>query len=248
MIPPVLARLAVASLVGAALFPLAVFYAGLALGPPLPMPAKATAPPLLAEAIWARANGGPEAALAPITPFSLARLAVCVAVEDFKDTTPGDARRVEACRRYQPALAGLEYFSGLHMRDNGLKPSFREGLGRLSTTVWLTHSWTRAEFLNTLAARGEAGRGFRGAEAAARGYFGVAAADLTLPQAAFIGALIGDRRADPWCDPESAVQMRNRILERMRDNGAISEVDFQAASVAPLDLTPERLASCAAAR
>lgn len=237
MIPPVLARLAVAGLVFAAMFPLAFYYAGLALAPPLPVPAPTPVPPLLAEALWTRANGGRADAFTPITPFSLARLAACVAVEDFKDTTPGDARRVAACKDYLPGLAGLEYFSGLHMRDGKLRPSFREGLGRFSTTVWLTHSWTKAEFLNTLAARGEVGRGFRGVEAAARGYFGVAAAELTLPQAAFVGAFIGDRRVDPWCDPEAAARMRNGLLERMHDDGAISEVELQAASIAALDLT-----------
>lgn len=231
-------RFALAGLVGAALFPFAIYYVGLAVAPPPPVPAQTPVPPLIAEALWARADGGRATALTPMTHFSMAQLAACVAIEDFKDTTPGDARRVAACQRYMPALLGVEYLSGVHMRDANLKPSFREGLGRLSTTIWLTHSWTKADFLNTLAERGDVGAGFRGVAAAAQGYFGRAAAQLTLPQAALIGAFMGDRRVDPWCDPESAAVMRRRILERMRDNLAIDDVAFEAANVSELGLGP----------
>jgi Transglycosylase len=233
-----LTKLAAAAVVAAAVFPFAIYHVGLAAAPPLPIAPPAPVPPLVADALWARADGGRATGLVPITPVSMARFLGCIAVEDFKDTTPGDARRVVACQRYQPALLGLEYLSTVHMRDANLQPSFREGLGRLSTTIWMTHAFTRADFLNTLAARGEVGRGFRGVDAAAQGYFRRAAETLTMPQAALIGALMGDRRVDPWCDPEAAAAMRNRVLERMRDNGTVGEVDFQAAVVAPLDLAP----------
>ncbi len=232
-------RLAIAGLAGAALFPFAVYYVGLAVAPPRPVPAHISVPPLIADALWARADGGHATAFTPITPVSMAQFVACIAIEDFKDTTPGDARRVAACRSYQPGLLGVEYLSGVHMRDANLKPSFREGLGRFSTTIWLTHSWTKADFLSTLAERGDVGSGFRGVEAAAQGYFGRAAAQLTLPQAALIGAFMGDRRVDPWCDPESAAVMRRGILERMRDNNAIDERAYEAAQVAPLGLVPQ---------
>ena len=41
-------------------------------------------------------------------------------------------------------------------------------------------TWTKAQLLDTLAARGEFGSGFIGAEAAAAGYFGRAVDQLTL--------------------------------------------------------------------
>jgi penicillin-binding protein 1A len=233
-----LIRLAIAGLAGAALFPFALYYVGLAVAPPPPVPTQTPVPPLIADALWARADGGRNTALTPMTHLTMAQFAACIAIEDFKDTTPGDARRVAACQRYMPALLGVEYLAGLHMRDANLKPSFREGLGRLSTTIWLTHSWKKDEFLGTLAERGEVGAGFRGVEAAAQGYFGRAAAQLTLPQAALIGAFMGDRRVDPWCDPESAAGMRRRVLERMRDNLAIDDAAFQAANVTELGLGP----------
>jgi Transglycosylase len=233
-----LVRLAAAGGIAAALFPFALYYAGLALAPALPVPAQTAVPPLVAEALWARADGGRATELTPITPVSMAQFVACIAVEDFKDTTPGDARRVAACQRYQPAVLGVAYLSAVHMRDANLQPSFREGLGRLSTTIWLTHSWTRADFIRTLADRGEVGFGFRGVDAAARGYFGRAAAQLTLPEAAMIAGLTGDRHGDPWCDPESAALVRNRVLERMAGNRVIAAADAQAASLAPIELAP----------
>lgn len=222
---------------GAAFFP-AIYFVGLALAPPPPTATETAVPPLLADALWARAGGGRATQFVPITPFSMARFAACVAIEDLNDTTPGDARRIAACQQHQPALPALEYFSRMHMRDANLPTSFREGLARMSTTIWVTHSFTKAEFLNTLAERGEVGPLFRGVPAAAQGYFGRSAAELTLTQAALIAALMGDRRTDPWCQPDAAASMRNGILERMRANGVITDADLRAASTAPLQLAP----------
>jgi hypothetical protein len=241
-----IAYLLIAGVLCAVLFFPAIYALGLALAPPPPVAAARPVPPLLAGALWARANGGRATALTPITPFSMARLATCVAIEDFKDTTPGDARRVEACQEHLPALLGFEYLSRSHLRDAGLQPSFREGLGRLSTTVWMTHAWTKDDFLNTLAERGEVGSSFRGLDAAAQGYFRRRPEQLTLPEAALVGALIGQRTIDPWCQTEAVTAMRNHILERMAANGAITAAELRQASAAPLELAapPEGRPDC----
>ena len=233
-----LGYLLIAGVLCAALFFPALYFVGLALAPPLPHPGHAAVPPLVAEAIWARANGGRATTLTPITPISMARMATCVAIEDYKDTTPGDARRIAACQEHLPALFGMEYLSRLHMRDANLQTSFREGLGRMSTTIWLTHAFSKADFLNTLAERGEVGAAFRGVEAAAQGYFGRSAAELTLAQAALIGALMGHRQFDPWCQPNGAKAIRDSIIERMLANGVITEADQKAALAAPIELAP----------
>ena len=231
---------AIAGFFGVALLPVAIYFVGLAVAPPLPAPATTMVPPLLADAIWARADGGTATALTPMTHLSMAKFAACVAIEDFNDTTPGDAQRVANCRAHMPALPAIEYLSGTHMRDANLQVGFREGLGRLATTVWMTHAWTKADFLNTVAERGEFGAGIRGAEAASQHYFSRPAAELTLPQAAMLAAFIGDRRSvfDPWCGPAGAVAMRSRILQRMRDNSVIDEAAFTAANVGDLGLGP----------
>ncbi|HEX4914736.1 MAG TPA: transglycosylase domain-containing protein [Vicinamibacterales bacterium] len=241
-----LAYLLIAGALCAAVFFPALYFLGLALAPPLPAPAPAPVPRLVGEAIWARANGGRATEVIPITPFSMARLATCVAIEDYKDTSEGDAHRIAACQEHLPALFGMEYLSRMHMREANLQPSFREGLGRLSTTIWLTHAFSKAEFLNTIAERGEVGPAFRGVEAAAHGYFGRPAARLSLAQAALVGGLVGDRRTDPWCQPDAARAIRDRILERMQSNGAISEAEREAASASPLELAepPDGRPSC----
>jgi hypothetical protein len=232
--------LVIAGFFAAMLLPVAIFFIGLAVAPPLPAPAKTSVPPLLAEAIWARADGGKATALTPMTHLSMARFAACVAIEDFNDTRPGDAQRVANCREYMPALPAMEYLAGAHMRDANRQVGFGEGLGRLATTVWMTHAWTKADFLNSIAERGEFGEGLRGAEVASQHYFGRRTADLTLPQAALLAAFIGDRRTvfDPWCGPAGAVAMRSRILQRMWDNNAIDEAAFKAANVGDLGLGP----------
>src|SRR5829696_3768361 len=160
-----------------------------------------------------------------------------MAFEDFRDTSPGDTQRDAACRGQLPAIQGLEYLAAVHLRDANLQPSFREGISRFATTIWLTRTWTKAEFLDTLAERGGFGLGFRGAEAAARGYFGRSATDLTLPQAAMIGAFVADRRVDPWCDPVAAAEMRRRILEGMRDNQAIDDAAYRSANATELGVS-----------
>ncbi|MBY0494437.1 MAG: transglycosylase domain-containing protein [Cyanobacteria bacterium] len=223
---------------GAILFPLAIYFVGLAVAPPMPAPAQTSIPPLLADAIWARADGGTATALTPISHLSMAKFAACVAYEDFQDASPGDAQRIANCREYMPALLGIEYLSREHMRAANLETGFGEGLARLSTTVWITHAWSKADFLNTVAERGEFGAGLRGYETASQHYFGRPAAELTLPQAALLAAFIGDRNTvfDPWCGRAGAVTFRSRILQRMRDNNAIDEAAFKVANVVDLGL------------
>jgi hypothetical protein len=199
-------------------------------------PAGAQAPPLIKSALWARAEGGRAAALRPIGPITMAQMSACVL------TAPGenDNQRIAACRHVMPALPALEYLSNVLLRDHGVnRNSFRGGAGAMVTMVRLTRSWTRDDVLNTLAARADFGYGWRGLDAAARGFFDRPAATLTLPQAALLASRVGDSNsADPWCQPEAAALMRNRVLTRMRDDGAISDADFQAASLSDLGLAP----------
>jgi len=227
----------IAGIAGAILLLPAIYLIGMSLAPPPPVPAATHVPPLIADALWARADGGRATELIPVTSISLAQFAACIAIEDFKDTTPGDARRVTACRSHLPAIQGMEYLSSVHMRDANLKPSFREGIGRFATTMWMAQSWTKAQFIDTLAERGGFGSGFRGIEAAAQGYFGRSAAQLSVAQAAMLAAFVADRRVDPWCDPTSAADMRRRILERMRDDAVLDEAGYQSANTSALGLT-----------
>jgi hypothetical protein len=226
-----------AGVIGAVLFMPAVYFFGLWLAPPRPVPEARPAPALLREAIWARADGGPATELRPINPLNFVQHRVCRALAARQDDPKVRGERRAECLKQLPAIQGIDYLSGVHMRDHDVPPGFRESISQFATAVWLTRSWTKESFLDTLAARGDFGYGWRGVDAAARGYFGRESAELTLPQAAVLAAFVGDRGTDPWCDPESATGMRNRILDRMRENGVIDEAALDAARSSPFELT-----------
>jgi 1A family penicillin-binding protein len=67
------------------------------------------------------------------------------------------------------------------------------------------------------------GGGLYGAEAASRGYFGKAARDITLSEAATLAGLLkSPNRLSPWTDKNASRDARNVVLARMRDLGFIS--------------------------
>lgn len=228
---------------GAVLFPLALYQFGLAVAPPRPIPQSTSASPLVLDALWTRAGGGRATSLRPINHITIAQMAACVVQAEGAN----DNERFARCRHVLPAMPGLEYLSAQHIRDSGgERNSFLGGHGALGTTIWMTRSWSKAEFLNTLAARGVFGYGWRGVTMAAHGYFGIDAKALTIAQAAFVASRVGDTQPDPWCDPNAATAMRNRILAGMRDDGAISDEQFLRASREPLGLAspPEARPPC----
>ena len=227
----------VAGIVGAVLFMPAVYVLGLWLAPPRPLPETEPAPALLKEALWARADGGRATELRPVNPINFVQHRVCRALAARQDDPQLRIERRTECLKQLPAIQGVDYLSGLHMRDHQLEArSFRMGISQFATAVWLTRSWTKDSLLATLAARGEFGQGWRGVDAAALGYFGRAASDLTLPQAATLASRIGDSGTDPWCETATATAMRNRILDRMQENGVIDETAWRAARSAPFEL------------
>lgn len=231
--------LGVAGIVGVPLVIASYLSLGLWFAPPWPVPAPTnTVTPLIGEALWARAEGGTATDLNPFRPLNMAQLLVCMAQAETIDDRDQQAGAQAECRtRYMPAFGAVVHVSGQHLRAAGFtEPGFREGHARFVTTIWLARSWSKADLLATLVERGEFGMGFRGFEAAALGYFGRPAAQLTLPQVAMVAALIGDSRPDPWCDPAEAAKLRHRILERMRDNQAIDEQALLAADRSELNL------------
>ena len=156
--------------------------------------------------------------------------------ERFDDQAARDAQHDE-CFKLIPAVQGIGYLASVHMRGDGVWQDPRVPFVQIAMMTKVSSTWTRAELLDTLAARGEFPLGFIGADSAARGYFGRSAADLALPQAALLGAMIGESRIDPWCNPEGAAALRRRVLSRMRENLAIDDAALEAANRAELGLT-----------
>jgi len=79
------------------------------------------------------------------------------------------------------------------------------------------------------------GRTIVGVEPAARAYFGKEAADLTLPEAAMLAAMIRAPRAySPETHPDRALFRRNQVLRMMRERGFIDDAELRRALQTPL--------------
>ena len=67
------------------------------------------------------------------------------------------------------------------------------------------------------------GRGFYGAEAASRGYFGKQAKDLTLSESAMLcGLLKSPSKLSPWANRQACIDSRNHVLQRAMEIGLIT--------------------------
>lgn len=232
---PILIGLLIAGMTGAVLLLPAISFVGSMLLPNQPEPTVQRVPPLLADAIWARTNGGRATELQPLNPFTIGRTAAChILAERFEPSQRGAQH--DECMKLLPGVQAVGYLSTVHLKSQGVWQDPRVPFVQIATMTRISSRWTKAELLNSLAERAEFGFGFAGAEAASRGYFGRSADQLTLPQAALIGSFTGDSRIDPWCNPEQAAGRRHRILEEMRANDVIDEAAFAAADRSELAL------------
>jgi membrane peptidoglycan carboxypeptidase len=83
------------------------------------------------------------------------------------------------------------------------------------------------------------GDGYYGIEAAARGYFGKAANQLTVVEAATLAGLIQSPSTyAPREAPDRARARRNRVLRAMRDAGRLTPADSRRFENAPLTVQP----------
>lgn len=81
------------------------------------------------------------------------------------------------------------------------------------------------------------GSGFYGVEAAAMGYFGKHARELSVDQAALLAGLLKSPNAlSPWNNPKAAINVRNFVLERMREMHFFSSQDLKNYIAAPLGI------------
>lgn len=229
--------LLIAGVAGGFLLLPAVVYLGTFLSPTTITPATTHVPPLLGDALWARAGGGRDSQLQQLNPFTIGRMASChLWAETIDDRVEAEAQH-EECMKLMPGVQAIGYISTLHLQSEGVWQDPRVPFVQLATMTRVTERWTRAELIDTLAERGEFGNGIHGVEHAAQTYFGIAASELTVAQAALLAAMTGDRRLDPWCSPEDAAAARRRILIRMRENAAIDEAAFTSTDRSGLGLT-----------
>ncbi len=103
----------------------------------------------------------------------------------------------------------------------------------------LEETYTKDEILTRYLNTVYFGEGTYGIQAAARRYFSVDAADLSLTQAAMLAGLVRTPTADnPLADPERARERRDQVLRRMLEVGSISQAQFDETAGLPVETLP----------
>ncbi|MGY1986371.1 penicillin-binding protein [Blastococcus sp. SYSU DS0669] len=124
-------------------------------------------------------------------------------------------------------------------RNAATEKTFGRKLREARLALAMESAYTKDELLTRYLNIVYFGQNAYGVQPAARAFFGVDAAQLTLPQAALLAGLVqSPKDHDPFTDPEGATVRRNQVLARMAEQGYISPEQQEEASAAPLGLAP----------
>jgi 1A family penicillin-binding protein len=123
-------------------------------------------------------------------------------------------------------------------REDSAGRKIREAIVALKLETFYSKDFLMLTYLN----RVYLGNGNYGFEDAAQFYFGKSAADLTLSEAAtLVGILPAPNSFNPVQDYETAVQLRDRILNRMAAQGKVSQEEAQRARRSRIEINPEAI-------
>ncbi len=112
----------------------------------------------------------------------------------------------------------------------GDQQSFRRKLDEAALAWQMENQLTKQQILTAYLNTVYFGEGAYGVQAAARTYFGIDAADLTLAQSAMLAGLItAPNHFDPYARPRSALGRRNVVLRLMLQQGLIPRARQRAA-------------------
>jgi membrane carboxypeptidase/penicillin-binding protein len=113
--------------------------------------------------------------------------------------------------------------------------TFRRKLLEIFVARRIEDNFNKQKILELYLNRIYFGGGLYGAEAAARGYFGKRARDLSLSECATLAGLVkSPNRLSPWTDKAASRDARNYALTRMRDLGLIDSSNCTAAQAQDL--------------
>ena len=133
-----------------------------------------------------------------------------------------ERRAAEGASTITQQLARVSFLS----RDKTL----RRKLGEAILAQRIEKLYSKEEILEIYLNKVYFGDGLYGAEAAARGYFGKPASDLTLGEAAMLAGIIrAPSTSNPVVNLKRATERRNVVLKLMRDHGFINRIDGEAA-------------------
>lgn len=103
--------------------------------------------------------------------------------------------------------------------------------------VKIDHAYSKWEILQAYLDVVYFGHGYFGLDAAARGYFGLAPAELNWAQASLVAGLVQAPSAyDPVLHPGLAKQRQRQVLDRLVATGVLTAAQAQTAYAAPLGL------------
>jgi membrane peptidoglycan carboxypeptidase len=124
-------------------------------------------------------------------------------------------------------------------RDAAIEQSVGRKLREARLALAMEDSYSKDEILTRYLNIVYFGQNAYGVQPAARAFFSVDAAALSLPQAALLAGLVQSPTDDnPFVDPESATVRRNQVLSRMAAQHYITPAERDAAVAAPLGLAP----------
>ena len=119
---------------------------------------------------------------------------------------------------------------GFQAGDISLERKIKEAI----VAVQIEKRYTKREIFTFYANQMYLGEGAYGVEAAARTYFGKSAKDLTVDEAAMIAGLFQTWRNAPTVNMDRAKRRRAYVLQRMAEEGYITQKDANEASARPI--------------
>src|SRR5262245_59821136 len=123
---------------------------------------------------------------------------------------------------------------GYQIGDVSLERKIKEAI----VAIQIEKRYTKREIFTLYANQMYLGEGAYGVEAAARTYFGKSARDLTLDEAAMIAGLFQTWRNAPTVNMDRAKRRRAYVLQRMAEEGYVTQKEADAAIARPIVLAP----------
>jgi penicillin-binding protein 1A len=122
---------------------------------------------------------------------------------------------------------------GYRIGDISLERKIKEAI----VAVQIEKRYTKREILTLYANQMLFGHGTYGIEAASHLYFGKTAKELTLEEAALLAGIIqSPARQSPYVNMDAAKRRRRYVLQRMADEGYISQQQAETANKTPITL------------
>lgn len=125
---------------------------------------------------------------------------------------------------------------GFEIGDTSLERKIKEAI----VAVQIEKRYTKREILTFYANQMLFGHGTYGIEAASRLYFGKSAKDLTLEEAALLAGIVqSPARQSPFVNMDAAKRRRSYVLQRMADEGYLTQAQADVAKNTPIVVRSE---------